>query len=185
MEELQQAANEAVRFAVALRMLLFEARTRTIRLATGLSDEQIRRLYHQAGISAASSRHRGRSPSNVLQYTRTLAAQLESSIVAGVLVKHGLLKGRRPRAWLHDGLQYAQRFCDAYAEYLRMAHHDALNFEQCWYLARGLAARGALYLQHCVRCAGYFVRDNSTVLRNQCPLCHLREQSVNHLSEPP
>lgn len=183
MEELQQAASEAARFAVALRMLLFEARTRTIRLATGLSDEQIRRLYHQAGISAASSRHRGRSPSNVLQYTRTLAAQLESSIFAGVLIKHGLLKGHRPRAWLHDGLQYARHFCDAYAEYLRMAHHDALNFEQCWYLARALAARGALYLQHCLRCTSHFVRDNSTVLKNQCPLCHLRDQSTRQQTD--
>lgn len=177
MEELQ-AASEAARFAVALRMLMFEARTRTIRLATGLSDEQIRRLYHQAGISAASSRHRGRSPSNALQYTRNLAAQLESSIFSGVLVKHGLLKGRRPRPWLHDGLQYALRFCDAYAEYLRMAHHDALNFEQCWYLARSLAARGELYLQHCPRCTSHFVRDTSTVLKGDCPLCHLREQSA-------
>lgn len=176
MEELQ-AANEAARFAVALRMLMFEARTRTIRLATGLSDEQIRRLYHQGGISAASSRHRGRSPSNALQYTRNLAAQLESSIVAGVLVKHGLLKGRRPRPWLHDGLQYALRFCEAYAEYLRMAQHEALNFDQCWYLARTLAARGELYLQHCPRCASYFVRDTSTVLKSQCPLCYLREHS--------
>jgi Flagellar transcriptional activator (FlhC) len=176
-EELQQAASEAARFTVALRMLMFEARTRTIRLATGLSDEQIRRLYHQTGISAASSRHRGKSPSNALQYTRNLAAQLESSIVAGVLVKHGLLKGRRPRPWLHDGLQYAQRFCDAYSEYLRMVNQDALSFEQCWYLARSLAARGQLYLQHCPRCASHFVRDTSTVLKGKCPLCHLREQA--------
>ncbi len=178
MEELQQAAGEAARFSVAVRMLMFEARTRTIRLATGLSDEQIRRLFHQGSALNGSSRHRGRSPSNARQYTRSLAAQLESSIFCGVLVRHGLLKGRRPRPWLHDGLQYAQRFCDAYAEYLRMAHHDALNFEQCWYLARCLAARRELYLQHCPRCASHFVRDTSTVLKGECPLCHLREQSV-------
>lgn len=177
MEELQAANEAAARFAVAMRMLRFEARTRTIRLATGLSDEQIRRLYHHGGIAAASSRHRGRSPSNALQYTRNLAAQLESSIFSSVLVKHGLLKGRRPRPWLHDGLQYARHFCDAYAEYLRMAHHEALNFDQGWYLARSLAARGELYLQRCPHCISHFVRDTSTVLKNQCPLCQLREQT--------
>jgi hypothetical protein len=174
MAELVSMSDEAARVAVAARMLGFEARTRTIRLATRLSDDQIRRLYHQ--VRAAASRHRGRSPSSVLQYTRNFAAQLESSIFSGVLVKHGLLKGRRPRPWLHNALQYAQRFCDAYADYLQLAHQEVLSFEQAWFLARALAARGELYLQRCPRCVGYFVRDTSTVLKDQCPLCQLREQ---------
>jgi hypothetical protein len=175
MAEVVSMSDEAARVAVAARMLGFEARTRTIRLATRLSDDQIRRLYHQGRVAAAS-RHRGRSPSSVLQYTRSFAAQLESSIFSGVLVKHGLLKGRRPKPWLHNGLQYAQRFCDAYADYLQLAHQEVLSFEQAWFLARALAARGELYLQRCPRCIGYFVRDTSTVLKDQCPLCQLREQ---------
>ncbi len=171
-------AGEAQRLAVAMRMLKFEARTRTIRLATQLSDDQIRRLYHQGGVAMTGSRHRGRSPSNALQYTRNAAAQLESSIFSGVLVKHGLLKGRRPKPWLHNALQYAQRFCDAYAEYQPMAQQEALNFEQAWFLARSLAARAELYLQRCTQCTGHFVRDTSTVLKHQCPLCQLRDRRL-------
>ncbi len=155
-------------------MLKFEARTRTIRLATHLSEDQIRRLYRQDG--AATGRHRGRSPSSALQYTRNFAAQLESSIFSSVLVRHGLFKGRRPKPWLHNSLHYAQRFCDAYAEYLPLAQQEALNFEQAWYFARSLAARGELYLQRCPRCTSHFVRDTATVLKSQCPLCQLRDQ---------
>lgn len=170
-------ASEAERDAVALRMLKFEARTRTIRLATGLTEEQIRRLYHRAAIAKTSNRHRGRSPSSVAQFTRNQAAQLESSIISGVLITHGLLKGRRPKPWLNLGLLYAQMFCAAYAEYRQIAS-DAFSFEQAWYFARCLAARGEIYLQHCERCNSFFVRDLSTVLKHQCPVCKLREQQT-------
>lgn len=169
------AASEAERNAVALRMLKFEARTRTIRLATGLSEEQIRRLYHRAAMANTSQRHRGRSPSSVAQFTRNFVAQLEASIISGVLVKHGLLKGRRPKPWLNIGMHYARLFCAAYAEYLQIAH-QALNFEQAWYFARSLAARGEIYLQNCGRCNSYFVLDLATVLKHPCPVCKLREQ---------
>lgn len=179
-----EMANEAARLAVAMRMLRFEARTRTIRLATKLSEDQIRRLYHQAGLSGASARHRGRSPSSALQYTRSFAAQLESSIFSSVLVRHGLLKGRRPKPWLHNGLEYAQRFCDAFADYLKIAQPEQLNFEQGWFLARSLSAHGDLYLQNCARCAGHFVRDSATVLKDQCPLCQLRDEPARQNTQP-
>jgi len=171
----QSAASEAERDATALRMLKFEARTRTIRLATGLSEEQIRRLYHRAAMAKTSNRHRGRSPSSAGQFTRNHAVQLESSIISGVLIKHGLLKGRRPKPWLNIGVQYAALFCDAYTEYRHIAQQP-LNFEQAWYFARCLAARGEIYLQHCERCNSHFVRDVNTVLKHQCPVCKLREQ---------
>jgi hypothetical protein len=171
------AASEAERITVALCMLKFEARTRTIRLATGLTEEQIRRHYHKAAIANTSARLRGRSPSSVTQFTRTQAAQLESSIISGVLITHGLLKGRRLKPWLNIGLQYASMFCAAYAEYLQIAHQK-LSFEQAWYFARCLAARGEIYLQRCERCNSHFVRDLTTVLKHQCPVCKFREQQA-------
>jgi Flagellar transcriptional activator (FlhC) len=185
MAEQLPIASDAVRFAVAVRMIEFEARTRTIRLATRLSEDQIRRLYRQAGLATTSPRHRGRSPTSATQYTRSFAAQLESSIFSGVLVKHGLLKGRRPKPWLHDGLHYAQRFCDAYAEYQHIAHQAILSFEQAWFLARSLAAHGELYLQRCAKCVSHFVRDTSTVLKHHCPLCQLREQPTQETPAKP
>ena len=38
-------ANERSQFELALRMIRHEARTRTIRECTGLSDDRIRKLY--------------------------------------------------------------------------------------------------------------------------------------------
>jgi hypothetical protein len=146
-------------------------------MATGLTEEQIRRLYHKAAIAKTSGRLRGRSPSSITQFTRTQAAQLESSIISGILIAHGLLKGRRPKPWLNIGVHYASMFCAAYAEYLQIAQQQ-LSFEQGWYFARCLAARGEIYLQRCERCNSHFVRDLTTVLKHQCPVCKFREQQT-------
>ncbi|MGC3981468.1 MAG: FlhC family transcriptional regulator [Steroidobacteraceae bacterium] len=176
MEELH-LIDEVQRLAVTLRMIKFEARTSTIRRATQLSDERIRRLYRDQNVSTIQ-RHRGRSPSSAGQYTRNYAMQLESSILSGVLVKRGLLRGHHAKHWLCGESGYAQCFCDAYEEYLPMAYGAALSFEQAWYFAYKLAAHEELYLQYCSRCKGHFVRDAATVLRHRCPLCQLRECSA-------
>ena len=175
----QSASVQQERIAVAIEMIRHEARTRTIRLATRLTEDQIRRLYRQArlsGTETANTRHRGRSPTQALQYTRTIGMQLEASILAGVLTKHAMLRGRREKPWLSNSLHYAQRFCAAYGEYRPLAQQQPLSFEQAWHFARTLAARSELYLQPCPRCASHFVRDASTILKNQCPFCHLRER---------
>jgi hypothetical protein len=177
--ENKAVTTQLEREAVAVQMIRLEARTRTIRLATRLTEDQIRRLYRQARLGAADKtpRHRGRSPTQALQYTRNLTTQLEASILAGVLAKHGMLRGRRDKPWLSNSVHYAQRFCVAYDDYLPLALQQPLNFEQAWHFARSLAARTELYLQRCARCASHFVRDTATVLKSQCPFCRLREQA--------
>jgi hypothetical protein len=174
-----QSLPELERTTVALRMIGFEARTRTIRLSTRLTDDQIRRLYRQycrARPSSTTSRHRGRSPTQALQFTRNAGTLLESSILAGVLTAHGLLKGLRPKPWLANSLQYARRFCEAYATYLDLAERDPLSFEQAWYFARMLAARSELFLQRCKHCGSHYLGDTHTVLKRDCPICKLREK---------
>ncbi|MGD9841319.1 MAG: hypothetical protein AB7F79_00395 [Steroidobacteraceae bacterium] len=168
-----------LRLEIATQMICYEARTSTIRLATGLTEDQIRRLYRLArkvGSVTLIQRHRGRSPTRAAQYTRNAGAQLEASILASVLAKHALLRdqyGSRSR-----NVYYAQRFCTAYGEYLLLAHQQPLTFEQAWHFAHTLVARRELYLQHCARCASHFVRNNATVLRGQCPFCRLHERSL-------
>jgi hypothetical protein len=175
-----------LRLAIASQMIRYQARTRTIRLATSLTEDQIRRLYRQArqtGSTTCAQRHRGRSPSQALQYTRSAGAQLEASILASVLAKHALLRSQQDQPWLRDGLQYAQRFCRAFGDYLLLAQQQPpLTFDHTWHLARTLAARNELYLQHCARCDSYFVRDRATVLKSQCPICRLHERTLrlNH-----
>lgn len=172
------------RVAVAMQMIRFEARTRTIRLSTKLTDDQIRRLYRQnIHNGTVSTRHRGRSPQQALQYTRNSQTHLESSIFASVLAAHGLLKGMRPKPWLGQSLHYAHRFCIAYARYLQLAMHDPLSFEQAWYFARMLAARSELYLQQCKHCGSHYLGDNHTVLKRDCPVCRCREKMAKDLGE--
>lgn len=179
MKQDNYSTEEAQRWAVAAYMLKFAARTRTIRLATRLSDDQIRRLFHRSDLAVTTGRHRGRSPTSATQYTRNHAMQLQASIFASVLITHGLFQGAQPKLWLRDGVQYAQRFCEAYEAYLQMGDRHALSFERAWYFARNLAARRQLYLQRCQRCTSHFVRDTSTVLKHQCPLCQAREHALN------
>lgn len=173
------SSQETDRIGVAMRMIGFEARTRTIRLSTKLTDDQIRRLYRhymRSGVAAKTSRHRGRSPTQALQFTRNTQTQLESSILASVITSHGLLKGLRPKPWLTNNLHYAHRFCIAYARYIELAEYEPLNFEQAWYFARMLAARSELFLQRCKHCSSHYIGDTHTVLKRDCPLCKLREK---------
>ncbi|HNP64340.1 MAG TPA: hypothetical protein PKH39_10445 [Woeseiaceae bacterium] len=58
-------AGERSQFELALRMIRHEARTRTIRECTGLSDDRIRKLYttyFQNNGVAGIKRRRGKSP---------------------------------------------------------------------------------------------------------------------------
>jgi hypothetical protein len=55
--------RDHLRLDTALRFILHEARTHTIRQWTGLSDDRIRKLYHSyLGTGSRPARHRGRSP---------------------------------------------------------------------------------------------------------------------------
>ena len=61
------------RFDLALRLISHEARTCTIRIWTGLSDDRIRKLYksylaHSGGVRV--SRHRGKPPTQVNFFQR-------------------------------------------------------------------------------------------------------------------
>lgn len=177
--------SDTDRFTIATSMIRFEARTRTIRLSTRLTDDQIRRLYRQIKRSGiiTTTRHRGRSPQQALQFTRNANVQLEASILASVLASHGLLKGHRPKPWLTQSLEYAHRFCVAYGRYLELAINEPLNFEQAWYFARMLAARSELFLQCCKHCNSHFLGDNHTVVKRDCPICKLRERLAKERGE--
>ena len=80
-------ANERSQFELALRMIRHEARTRTIRECTGLSDDRIRKLY-----STYFGAHRGAAA----------AWQVAAS-------DHPLRKERGPPATVHDARRALQR----------------------------------------------------------------------------
>jgi len=79
--------RERLRMELALRFLRHEARTRTIRTWTGLSDDRIRKLYRSYMSQARRylPRHRGKSPHQVAYFTRSLRLQQETAVLASVL----------------------------------------------------------------------------------------------------
>jgi len=66
-------AGERSQFELALRMIRHEARTRTIRECTGLSDDRIRKLYARYFRNSGHAnikRRRGKSPRQVQRYVK-------------------------------------------------------------------------------------------------------------------
>jgi hypothetical protein len=163
--------RERANHDLALRMIQHEARTCTIRAFTNLTDDRIRKLYRTyVGPESSVRRRRGKSPRQVEFFTRNLAAQLESSCLAGVLYSHGLVP-----AAARPSIEYATRFCEAYEGYLQLISRSRMSFEHAWCLLTLLSARKELTLAQCPRCRGHHIADPIIRNRYTCPLCKIRD----------
>ena len=79
-------ATEKTQFELALRMIRHEARTRTIRACTGLSDDRIRKLYgtyFRDNGQVDVKRRRGKSPRQVTLFVKNPLNQLEATTRSG------------------------------------------------------------------------------------------------------
>ena len=75
-------ASERNQFELALRMIHHEARTRTIKDCTGLSDDRIRKLYTTYFRDTGDDkikRRRGKSPQQVNRFVKDAAHQLQAT----------------------------------------------------------------------------------------------------------
>ena len=81
------------RLNLALRFLMHEARTRTICMWTGLTQDRIRSLYrdYMNGAGNRIPRHRGKSPQTVAFFTRSLRVQQETAVLASLLCLNGVV----------------------------------------------------------------------------------------------
>src|SRR5262245_30187490 len=109
--------RDRARLDIAMRMIHHQARTRTIRENTGLSDDRIRRLYQSYAprrtSSLGSKRRRGKAPRTAAYFTRTLPIQFEASLLGALYLEFDLV----PPTKMHP-LEVAQAFCDAYETHL-------------------------------------------------------------------
>lgn len=177
-----------LRDAIALRMIGYEARTCTIRTCTGLSDDQVRRLYKyfiSRNRKTSIKRRRGKSPRQLAYFTRNPLAQLEASMLATALATYGLLKNRKSRALRENSLEYAERFCDAYAEYQQWQRSGILSFEHAWYFRQALVTGNELCLDRCADCAGFYVSDALSFAARACPLCRYSLRPMNRNRSKP
>lgn len=178
-------SGERSQFELALRMIGHEARTRTIRECTGLSDDRIRKLYaryFRDSGKATVKRRRGKSPRQVHRYVKNPDNQLQATTLvalfsAGLLVRIDS-DDRVHACWPRPDVEFGHRLCRAYETY-RLLHDDAsLSFEWTWNLLQCISYNDELYLACCRRCDCRYVQDAYALDKRVCPSCSIEIPGV-------
>ena len=173
-------ASERSQFELALRMIRHEARTRTIKECTGLSDDRIRKLYATYFRDVSPSpvkRRRGKSPQQVGRFVKNPSNQLEATTLVALFCASLILRVDRDNAihacWPRPDVEYGHRVCRAYETYLLLHSSPALSFEWAWNLLQNISRNDELYLASCAQCASSYVQDAYALDRALCPSCEL------------
>jgi hypothetical protein len=173
-------STERAQFELALRMIGHEARTRTIRECTGLSDDRIRKLYttyfRDPGRSSIR-RRRGKSPRRVTRFVKNPEYRLQATTLVSLYFGSLLLKldpdGRVSPCWPRPDVEFGHRLCRAYETYLLLHRQAALNFEWAWNLIQAISWNDELYLATCAACRAHYVQDAYALDQRTCPACEL------------
>lgn len=177
-------AGERSQFELALRMIGHEARTRTIRMCTGLSDDRIRKLYStyfRHSGNATIKRRRGKSPRQVQFYVKSAAHQLQATTLVALYCAGFLLRiderDKVHACWPRPNVEFGHRLCRAYETYLLLHDKPCLNFEWAWNLLNCIAWNDELYLATCDFCDARYVQDAYALDDGTCPTCELGSTS--------
>ena len=176
-------SNERSQFELALRMIRHEARTRTIRDCTGLSDDRIRKLFSTYFRNAGDShirRRRGKSPRQIGRFVKNAENQLQATTLVALYCSGLLLRIDEHNAvspcWPRPGVEFGHRVCRAYETYL-LLHVDAcLSFEWAWNLLQSISHNDELYLAVCAGCRARYVQDAYALDHKTCPACEIESQ---------
>ena len=175
-------AGERRQFELALRMIRHEARTRTIRECTGLSDDRIRKLYSSYFLHRTDiKRRRGKSPRQVQRYVKSPADRLQATTLVALFCAGFLIRidqnNKVHACWPRPNVEFGHRLCRAYETYL-VLHDDArLNFEWAWNLLHCISYNDELYLAVCGFCETRYVQDSYAIDSRICPTCELSKTS--------
>jgi len=173
-------AGERSQFELALRMIHHEARTRTIRECTGLSDDRIRKLfttYFRNSGFAEIKRRRGKSPRQVARYVKNPHNQLQATTLV-ILFATGLLlriddDDKVHPCWPRPDVEFGHRLCRAYETYLLLHENAALSFEWAWNLLHCISYNDELFLADCDYCPALYVQDAYALDKGVCPTCQI------------
>ncbi len=176
-------ANERSQFELALRMIRHEARTRTIRECTGLSDDRIRKLYgtyfRNSGVTGVR-RRRGKSPRQITRFVKNADYQLQATTLVA-LYKAGLLlriddRNRVHPCWPRPDVEFGHRLCRAFETYLLLHDRPLLSFEWAWTLMHSICGGEELFLATCARCSASYVQDAYALDLKTCPCCEIESE---------
>lgn len=166
--------RDRLRLDLALRLIRHEARTCTIRLWTGLSDDRIRKLYRsyvEEPSRPAVQRHRGKSPRQAAFFFRNPETCFEAAQLASLYLLHGLLEptlqGIESR-YRVGSVESGLLLCRAYEAYVDLHEPARISFEHGWFLLWALANHTEIDLARCAPCGGVRLRD---LLARRDPVC--------------
>jgi len=164
--------RDRLRLTLAYRLIGLEARTRTIREATQLSDDRIRRIYRDYfGAEATNTvrRHRGKSPRQMAFFRRSLEHEQEAATLGSLLLQCGLVR-RYPNGFRPDIVAVSQ-FCDVYETFTSLWPQPHVSFEHAWHLWQVFCREDEYVLANCPGCHALWVRDTLEILPDSCPTC--------------
>jgi hypothetical protein len=163
------------RLELALRFLTHEARTQTIRVWTGLSDDRIRKLYRSYLGRAACyvPRHRGKSPHQAAYFTRSLRIQQETAVLASFFALNGLVPADPSpgAAAALPGIARGNSLCAAFESYCTLVSTASISFEYAVFLSGCLARGDQLRLGKCCECGGMIVVERFPIREKRCQHC--------------
>lgn len=173
-------SSERAQFELALRMIRHEARTRTIRECTGLSDDRIRKLYatyFRYGGVTGIKRRRGKSPRQITRFVKNAQHQMQSTTLVALFSATLLLRieadeSVHPR-WPRPDVEFGHRLCRAYETYLILHRRPQLSFEWAWNLLQSISYNDELYLATCKSCTASYVQDAYALDSGSCPTCQI------------
>jgi hypothetical protein len=163
------------RLNLALRFLMHEARTRTICVWTGLTQDRIRGLYREymSGAAQRIPRHRGKSPQTVAYFMRSLRIQQETAVLASLLCLNGVVSASpvpdATRAL--PGLARGALLCDAFEAYRTYVPAAQISFEHTIFLTTVLVRGDQLRLDTCKACGSLVVVERFPIRDPQCLHC--------------
>ena len=173
-------AAERSQFELALRMIRHEARTRTIRECTGLSDDRIRKLYATYFRNAGGTtirRRRGKSPRQVTRFVKNARNQLQATTLVALYCSGLLVRidddANVAACWPRPDVEFGHRLCRAYETYLLLHDNARLSFEWAWNLLHCISYNDELYLATCLACRTRYVQDAYALDRASCPSCEI------------
>jgi hypothetical protein len=172
--------RDRLRYDLALRFIQHEARTRTIRTWTGLTDDRIRKLYRACitDNQPAPVRHRGKSPQQTTFFVRTPEMRQETAVLASVCYLLGVV----PVSQVADatrvvpGMQRGQALCAAFETYRRLLPTSRITFEHAVFLVTALARGDELRAAPCADCTGLIVIDRYSPAARRCLACESSSQ---------
>ena len=175
-------ATERSQFELAMRMILLEARTGTIRDCTGLSDDRIRKTFatYFRGRGIRLRRRRGKSPQQVALFVKNPVNQLQAGTLVALYCSNLLLridKQRQVRAcWPRPDVEFGHRLCRAYETYRILHAQPALSFEWAVNLLQNISRNDELKLAKCRRCESFYVQDAYALDSGNCPSCAIESK---------